>query len=104
MEGLTLSQLIKRLQKELKTHGDIPVICDRYSDFRPVKDKEITIVEAIPVAGDEWMQKDHYTLWDYNKPEVNNIRFIAPADRPTPVRTRRPGIPLPVKCLHFQGN
>ena len=87
---LRISDLIKLLQRAKRKEGDLPVICTCYSDFAPVTDTDVSVIEAVPVAGSggAWMMRDHHSLW--NGWGAN--------------RTRKPGVPLPVKVLHFEGN
>lgn len=58
---MTISELIKDLQRLKKAHGDVTVVYSRYSDYGVMTPEEYCITKASPVKGSarKWMMRNY---------------------------------------------
>lgn len=70
---MTVSELIAHLRWLQQEHGDLKVICWRYSDYQFFETDEVTVVrvKSVPGSSGEWMRQVHLTEADDGEPMVH---------------------------------
>jgi hypothetical protein len=71
-----LSEYIAALQRIQREHGDLPVVCERYSDY----DNEIegpSVEQALPQGGGSWKMRSHPSMPAADKGRLIKVVLLA---------------------------
>lgn len=59
---MKISDLQKHLAALKRKHGDLVVICSRYSDFQRIEVEEVTVKEGVERDDKLWIERSHSTM------------------------------------------